>query len=248
MHAAVVWRVTVTLVSIMVVQATVCAVAVAPSAWAWLWLFERTAASSTGVRVIAFSVATVPSYILFALCLMAASAAAARLTGARTSPNLEMRLAEMDWPLLSWARYMVGIQIVRLFAGRLFCGSPVWTAYLRLNGARLGRRVYVNTTSISDHNLLDVGDDVVVGADVHISGHTVERGILKTAGVRLGRHVTIGLGSTVEIDVEVGEGCEIGAMSFVPKHARLESGGVYVGVPVRRIAPSHARESDGHPA
>ena len=70
---------------------------------------------------------------------------------------------------------------------------------------------------------------------MHISGHTVEGGVVKTAAVRLGRNVTIGLGSVIDIDVEVGPDCQIGALSLVPKHSRLESGAVYVGIPVRRI-------------
>ena len=119
-----------------------------------------------------------------------------------------------------------------LLAGILFRGSPVWTVYLRLNGARLGRRVYVNTLSISDHNLLEFGDDVVIGGDVHISGHSVEGGMLKTAPVRLGRGVTVGLGSVINIGVDAGADCQVGALSLVPEHTRLDSGGVYVGVPV----------------
>jgi len=130
---------------------------------------------------------------------------------------------------------MVATHIVRMLAGTLFRGSPVWTAYLRLNGARIGRRVYVNTLFISDHNLLELGDDVVIGADVHLSGHTVEGGVVKTARVRLGPNVTVGLGTVVGIDVDIGPNCQIGAMSLVPKHVTLEPDAVYAGVPVTRI-------------
>jgi len=95
--------------------------------------------------------------------------------------------------------------------------------------------VFINTLSIADHNLLDIGDDVVIGADVHISGHTVEGGVVKTARVRLGSNVTIGLGSVIDIDVEIADGCQIGAFTLVPKHARLEPNTVYVGIPARRL-------------
>ena len=71
------------------------------------------------------------------------------------------------------------------FAGTLFRGTPLWTSHLRLSGARLGKRVYVNTLSISDYNSLECGDDVVIGGAVHQSGHTVEAGVVKTARVRL---------------------------------------------------------------
>lgn len=106
---------------------------------------------------------------------------------------------------------------------------------MRLNGARIGRGVYVNSLSISDHNLLTFGDGVVIGEDVHLSGHTVEGDVVKTAEVRLGRGVTVGLGSMVGIGVEAGDGCIIGGLSVVPKHTKLAAGATYAGVPVRRI-------------
>ena len=73
----------------------------------------------------------------------------------------------------------------------------------------------------------------MIGGEVHLSGHTVEAGVVKTAHVRLGRGVTIGLGSVIDIDVEIGDKAQVGALSVVPKHSRLEAGVVYVGIPVR---------------
>lgn len=232
--AAVLWRLGSTLVSIIVVQATVCGVAALPVVLFWselaAWL-----TSDRLVRAAVFSMLLVPSYLAFAMCLMAASAAANRMTGAWTPSDAVMPIAEMGWPLMRWARYMVAAHLVRALAGGIFRGSPIWTAYLRLNGARIGRRVYVNSLFVSDHNLLEFGDDVVIGSEVHLSGHTVEAGVVKTARVRLGRAVTIGLGSVVDIGVTVGDDAQVGALSFVPKHTVLDPGGVYAGVPVRRL-------------
>ena len=221
--------------SICLVQAVVCGLSLLPVLMFWMWLANWMTAGLV-VRAAVFSVLIIPSYILFALCLMIFSAVSTRMTGARTAPDAELRIADMEWPLLRWARYVAATHVVRLLAGTLFRGSPIWTAYLRWNGARIGRRVYVNTLFISDHNLLEFGDDVVIGADVHLSGHTVEGGVLKTAGVRLGRNVTIGLGSVIDIDVEAGADCQVGALSLVPKHTVLEAGAVYAGIPVHRIA------------
>lgn len=230
----IVWRISWTVLSICVVQGIVCALAVLPIVLAGMlldvWLPARVA-----VRALVFSLALIPSYIVFALALMVFSPVATRAMRMRTPPDAEMRIADMSWPLMKWVRYMVAIHVVRVLAGPLFCGSPLWTAYLRLNGARIGRRVYVNTLFISDHNLLEFGDDVVIGAEVHLSGHTVEGGFVKTAGVRLGDDVTLGLGSVIGIGVEVGPHCQIGAMSLVPKHMRLPAGSTYAGIPVRRL-------------
>jgi acetyltransferase-like isoleucine patch superfamily enzyme len=241
---AVAFRVSCTAVSIVVVETAVCGLAALPVVAAWSLLDPG--ALSSPIQLAFYSVLAVPSYVAFALALMIVSPLATWLTRARTPRDVELCLADCDWPLMSWARYVVAIHIVRVLAGSLFRGSPVWTAYLRLNGAHMGRRVYVNTLAISDHNLLEFGDDVVIGGDVHISGHSVEAGMLKTAPVRLGRGVTIGLGSVVNIGVDAGADCQVGALSLVPKHTRLENGGVYVGVPVRRLDASPHDLAEGH--
>lgn len=106
---------------------------------------------------------------------------------------------------------------------------------MKLNGARIGAGVYINSLSISDHNMLEFGDGVVIGESVHLSGHTVEGGVVKTGRVRLGRGVTVGLGSMIGIGVEAGDACQIGALSVVPKYTKLEPGAIYAGVPVRKI-------------
>ena len=177
----------------------------------------------------------VPAYFLFALSLMVLSALSVRLLGWRTPAGAEMRITDVDWPLLRWARYGMSTHLVRVFAGTLLRATPLWTLYHRLNGARFGRRVFVNSVMLSDHNLLEFGDDVVIGAGVHLAGHTVEGGVVRTAPVRLGRNVTIGVGSVVGIGVEIGANTQVGALSVVPKHRRLEANAVYGGVPVRRL-------------
>jgi hypothetical protein len=189
------------------------------------------------LRTAALAVAAMPAYLLFALILMLLSATTTKLTGARTPPDAQLRIADMSWPLMQWARYMAATHVVRVFVGGLLRGTPMWTVYLRLNGARFGRRVYVNSLFLSDHNLLTFGHDVVIGGEVHLSGHTVEGGIVKTGRVTLGDGVTIGLCTVVDIDVEIGPRAQVGALSFVPKHARLEPDEVYAGIPVRPLHP-----------
>jgi acetyltransferase-like isoleucine patch superfamily enzyme len=235
MRAGVIFRIGVTVSAIAIVETIVCGLAAAPIAGCWWWLTRWAATAPSAFRIAVLGMAAVPSYAAFALCLMAWSALLARLTGARTPAHVSMRIADFDWRLMTWVRYMAAIHVVRVLAGTFFRGTPLWTTYLRLNGARIGRRVYVNTTAISDHNLLDVGDDVVIGADVHLSGHTVERGFVTTAPVRIGSNVTLGLGCAVDIDVEIGDHTQVGALSFVPKHSRLSARTIYVGIPVKPL-------------
>ena len=233
-------RVTWTLVSVFVVECLVFSLAMVPGALFWE-IFSLRSYPFVLMRIVVVSMAFIPAYGLFASSLMVLSALSTRWLGWRTPANAEMPIKGLDWPLLCWVRYMVSVHVVRLFAGSLFRATPLWTFYLRLNGARLGRGVYVNSLAVNDHNLLEFGDRVVIGDGVHLSGHTVEHGVVKTAAVRLGDHVTIGLGTVVGIGVEVGDRCQVGALSFVPKFSRLNADTTYGGTPVRELQPSEQR-------
>ncbi len=223
------YRIGWTIATLVVVETVVCGLATAPAILFWRWLL--TLPLNPTLRLAVICVAIAPTYVAFAVLLMVVSPIAVRLLRWQPLPDAHMRIADLEWPLLGWVRYGATIHLVRIVAGTLLRGTPLWTSHLRLAGARLGRRVYVNSLSVSDYNLIECGDDVVIGGAVHMSGHTVEDGVVKTARVRIGNNVTVGLGSVIEIGVEIGSDSQIGALSFVPKHSKLAGGHVYTGAP-----------------
>lgn len=227
-----------TVLSLIFVETLVFGLSVLPSFLFWTWALTWATPPWPLVRPFILSVSLVPAYLVFAITLVVLSALSTRVFGWRTAEASAWKLSDLDWGLLNWSRYMVSTHVVRVLVGTFFRSSPLWTWYLRLNGATIGSGVYINSLSISDHNMLELGDGVVIGESVHMSGHTVEGGVVKTGRVRLGRGVTVGLGSMVAIGVEAGERCQIGALSVVPKHTKLEPGAIYVGVPVRKIEKS----------
>jgi hypothetical protein len=227
--ARIVWAI----VSLLAVEIVVCGAAAVPVLLAWRWLDGVLPPGA--LRLAVFSAALAPSYLAFGLVLLALSPPVTRALGWYAQADAEMRIADCGWPLLGWARGVAAAHLCRLVGGTLLRGTPAWTAHLRVAGAHLGRRVYVNSLRMSDYNLIVCGDDVVIGDDAHVSGHTVEAGVVKTGRVVLGDNVTVGLGSVIDIDVAVGSNVQIGALSFVPKHTRLAGDAVYAGVPIRRL-------------
>jgi hypothetical protein len=227
-------RISFLVVRVLVLQSALCAGAALPPLLAGFMAVQLVPPASP-YPALALAALTAPGYVAFAMLLMLVSGLACRLLHLATPADVEMRIDEMSLPLLRWVEYMAAIHVVRFFAGGLLRGTPLWTAYLRLAGARLGRRVYVNSLGLSDYNLLDFGDDVVIGADAHVSGHTVERGVVKTARVRLGQGVVVGIDSIIDIGAEAGDRCQIAALTFVPKFAKLASDSVYGGIPARRL-------------
>ncbi len=228
--------------SAFLVESLVFGLAALPAVFFWEWHLSWDV-SPHGLRVMILAMSLLPAYLIFAIALMALSGISTRLLGWRPRAPDDMRISELGWPLLNWARYSISIHVVRVFAGTILRTTPVWTWYMRLNGARMGRRVWINSLDVTDHCLLDFGDDVVIGAAVHLSGHTVERGLVRLAPVRLADGVTVGLGANVEIGVEAGPGCQIGAMSVVPKHAKLQAHTSYVGAPVHVLSRSSGDEA-----
>lgn len=220
-------------VSVVFVETIITGLALAPALlfihWQSAWRM------STWVHLTLVSLAFAPLYLACACSLMLYSALATRVLGWRTPANVELPLREFSWPVLNWGRYLMTIHVVRVLAGPAFRSTTVWNWYMRMNGARLGRDVWVNSLSLMDHNLLDFADGVVIGSDAHVSGHIIERGVLRTAPVRLGTNTLIGIGSVVGIGVETGTGVQVGALSVIHKFSKLEAGGVYVGVPATRV-------------
>lgn len=230
------------LLSSFVVESLVFGFSVLPAVLFWEWHLHWEMPGPFWLRLALLSMAFIPAYLLFAFSLMMLSALSTKIFRWRPAPNLEMRISDLEWDLLDWVRYTVSIHLVRIFAGLVFRATPLWTLYMRWNGAKLGRHVFVNSLWVTDHNLLEFGDDVVIGSEVHLSGHTVERGLVKTAKVRLGDGVTVGVSSIVGIGVVAGAGCTIGALSFVPKFSQLDAGQNYGGIPARRLESHHSME------
>lgn len=237
-------RVTWTVVSYIVVQSLIFGVATLPIALLVGWV-APVASFESGRGLVLVAVGMLPTYVVGAVSLMVCTAAATRLLGWRTISDTAMRIRDLGWPLMNWARYLMLTHAVRILVGVPLRGTPLWGFFIRLNGARVGRRVWVNSTGIMDHSLLEFGDDTVIGSDVHLSGHMVEGGVVKTGRVRLGRQVTIGVGSVVGVGTEIGDRCQVGALSFVPKMSRLDADAVYAGAPVHRITGAHHLPREG---
>ena len=228
-------RVVWTILSVIVVESLVFGLSVLPAFLFWTWTLTWAIPELALLRPVIVATTLVPAYLVFAISFARLSALSTRALGWRTEPDRQMPLRDLDWPLMNWVRYMASTHIVRVLVGTVFRSSPLWTAYMRWNGAHIGRGVHINSLSISDHNMLEFGDGVVIGESVHLSGHTVERGLVKTGRVKLGRFVTVGLGSMVGINVEAGERCQIGALSVVLKGSTLDADSIYAGVPARKL-------------
>ncbi|WP_411144568.1 Pls/PosA family non-ribosomal peptide synthetase [Streptomyces sp. x-80] len=113
-------------------------------------------------------------------------------------------------------------------------GTPWMGSVMRLFGARIGRRVWLSTTYLTEFDLVEVGDDAAVGEVTSLQTHLFEDRVMKMSHVKVAAGSSIGIRSVVLYDAEVGAGTSLDAMSLVMKGESLPAGSRWRGIPARR--------------
>ena len=112
-------------------------------------------------------------------------------------------------------------------------GTPFVCWYFRLLGARIGRRVYMETTDLSEFDLVRVGDQAALNADCTIQTHLFEDRVMKMSTVHIGPRSNVGAGSLVLYDTHLEEGAALGDLSLLMKGETLPAGTSWEGIPAR---------------
>jgi len=123
-------------------------------------------------------------------------------------------------------------------------GTPFIPWYLRLLGARIGRRVYIDSTGFLEFDLTEIGDRSILNRDCILQTHLFEDRVLKASGLHIGAGCQIGTQSIVLYDAEMKDNARLGPLSLLMKGEVLPAGKTWTGSPLgtaepRRLARSH---------
>jgi non-ribosomal peptide synthetase-like protein len=212
--------------------AAVLGVALWPAVALWSWAAARLPADGA-LRLLGLGLALSAGYLVFGLALILVLPVARWLTLSVGTPVGRFRY--LSFGAWRWASFNALTLVLRFSFVNWIRLTPFLPLYHRLMGARIGRRVQINSSIIADQNLLEIGDDTVIGGDVTLVCHSAERGQLVTAPVRIGRDVTVGLMAVILPGCTIGDGAVIAAGSVVSKGARVGPGEIWAGVPARRV-------------
>ena len=120
-------------------------------------------------------------------------------------------------------------------------GTPFIGWYFRLLGARIGRRVYMETTDLSEFDLVSIGDEAMLNADCTIQTHLFEDRVMKMSKIEIGSRCKVGAGSLVLYDTRMEPGAELGDLSLLMKGEVLPAWTKWEGIPARPATASAAR-------
>jgi len=207
-------------------------VALAPGVALLGWAAERLPEPGVA-RAIGLGVAGAAGYFAFGLSLLVLLPIVRWLTFATGTPVGRFPFLSMGaW---RWASYNALTLVFRFAFVNWVRVTPFLPLFHRLMGARIGQRVQINTAVMADQNLVEIGDDTVIGGDVTLVCHAAERGKLVTAPVRIGKNVTVGLMAVIFPGCTIGDGAVIAAGAVLSKGAKVGPGEVWAGVPARRV-------------
>lgn len=114
-------------------------------------------------------------------------------------------------------------------------GTPFLPAALRLLGVKVGKKVWMNTTDITEYDMVAIGDNTALNEDCGPQTHLFEDRIMKIGPVTLGAECSIGAGSIILYDSVIGDNNRIEPLSLIMKGEVLPAGNDWCGSPVKPI-------------
>jgi non-ribosomal peptide synthetase-like protein len=120
--------------------------------------------------------------------------------------------------------------------GVLLTGTPWIAPFLRLFGARIGRRVHLDTTFLSEFDLVQLEDNAAIARACSLQTHLFEDRVMKMSTVHVGAGCTVGPRSVMLYDSYLEPGTSLDALSLVMKGESLPAGTRWRGIPAQ---PTH---------
>ena len=112
-------------------------------------------------------------------------------------------------------------------------GTPWLPILLRFLGVKTGKRVWMNTTDITEYDMVYIGDDTALNEDCGPQTHLFEDRVMKVGPVKMGKRCSIGARSIILYDSEIGDNVNMDALSLVMKGENLQSDSNWSGSPIR---------------
>ena len=91
----------------------------------------------------------------------------------------------------------------------------------------------MNTTDITEFDMVTICDDAALNSDCGPQTHLFEDRVMKVGSVKIGARSSIGSGTIILYDSELGDDTNIEALSLVMKGERLAPGSDWTGSPVK---------------
>ncbi len=133
---------------------------------------------------------------------------------------------------LAYVRFWLVKSLVQVNPLARYAGSPIFSVYLRLLGAKIGRGVLIFSPTVPvGTDLFTVGSGTVIRKDAVITGYRAIEGVIQIGPVSLGRDVYIGEKTVLDIATSMGDGSQLGHSSALHTGQWVPAGAHWHGSP-----------------
>lgn len=137
---------------------------------------------------------------------------------------------------MAYARFWTVKTLMRLSPLALVPGTPLYTAYLKLLGARVDWSALVQCPLPVCTDLIEIGPRAVIGRGVTLQGYKAVGGRIVTGPIRLAERAFVGDGAVLDIDTRLEEGAELAHASALHQGQVARAGLGYHGSPAEATA------------
>ncbi|KAG9514332.1 Non-ribosomal peptide synthetase C-terminal, partial [Aureobasidium melanogenum] len=151
-----------------------------------------------------------------------------------------------EYPLYGfyYFRWWFADRLISLANPKLMADSGLYPPFLRACGAKVGKFCHLGPLQVGPcADLVEIGDDVVIGGDVILGTCVVERGRLILRRVVIENGATVGSRCVVEGGAIVSEEAEVASLSLVPSGMIVPSFHKFHGSPARLDKVKNAEDS-----
>ena len=119
-----------------------------------------------------------------------------------------------------------------LFAASLM-GTPFMSGFMRLMGAKVGKRTYIHSTDWTETDLITIGDDVAINSNAPLQAHLFEDRVMKVGPIKVGDRCSVGNYSVILCESEMKNDSHVGHLSLVMKGETIPSNTFWSGSPAQ---------------
>ena len=175
-----------------------------------------------------------------AMCWCVADLLMLGILGMLIRPRLEEAKAPVEsWLTIRWA-FLGLLHRLALPSLQWMVPSFVANIYYGMMGCKIGKGAQINSPSVNDCFMVEIGAKTVVGGAAVINGHLFERDGIHLAKIRIGSKVVIGTMAQINPGCVVGDGAVVASKAVLPKFTEVPAGEVWGGIPAKCI-----RKADG---
>ncbi len=140
-------------------------------------------------------------------------------------------------------RFWIVDKVINICPITYFTGTNIMNVFLRLEGAKVGKNTYINTSAISAFDLLKIGDNVSICTDSHLKGFTIADGYLHIGNIEIEDNAFIGTRCCLAHNTRMEKNSSIEDLTLIPEGCTIPKNENWGGSPATKIGSNQHQES-----